>query len=91
MTNQLIDNFYALSLILIKKCSFQVSCQFNAKSGAIDQLTLGDRPVDCDRLVGHPWPRGKKRIHNRLLFDTKFQSTVVLVHQCLCVSRLVCS
>jgi len=36
---------------LIEKCSFQVSCQFNAKSGAIDQLTLGDR------LVGHPWPK----------------------------------
>jgi len=39
---------------LITKCSFQVSCQFNAKSGAIDQQTLGDRPVDGDRLAGHP-------------------------------------
>jgi len=37
-----------LSGILIEKCSCQVSCQFNAKSGAIDQLRLGDR------LVGHP-------------------------------------
>jgi len=35
-----------------------VSCQFNAKSGAIDQLTLGDRPVDCDRRVGQPWCTG---------------------------------
>jgi len=26
-----------------------------SKSGAIDQLTLGDRPVDRDRRVGHPW------------------------------------
>jgi len=25
-----------------------------SKSGAIDQLTLGDRPVDRDRRVGHP-------------------------------------
>jgi len=39
---------------LIEKCSFLVSCQFNTKSGAIDQLTIGDRPVDRDRLVGHP-------------------------------------
>ena len=46
--NQLMINFYVLSGILIEKFSFQVSCQFNAKSGAIDQLTLGDR------LVGHP-------------------------------------
>jgi len=36
-------------------CSFQVSCQFNAKSGAINQLTLGDRLVDHDQFVGHPW------------------------------------
>jgi len=42
---------------LIEKCSFQVSCQFNAKSGAIDQLRLGDRLVDRDRPVGHPWVR----------------------------------
>ena len=39
------------------KCSFQLSCQFNAKSGAIDQLSFGDRPVDRDRLVGNPWCR----------------------------------
>jgi len=31
-----------------------VSCQFDAKSGAIDQLTFGDLPVDRDRPVGHP-------------------------------------
>ena len=46
--------FYMLSEVLIEKCSFYVSCQFNAKSGAIEQLRLGDRPVDCDRRVGHP-------------------------------------
>jgi len=54
MTNQLMDNFFALSGILIEKCSFYVSCQFNAKSGAIDQLGLGNRPFDRDRLGGHP-------------------------------------
>jgi len=54
MTNQLMDNFYVLSGILIEKCAFWVSCQFNAKSGAVDQLTLGDQPVDRDRLAGHP-------------------------------------
>jgi len=27
----------------------------NAKSGAIDQLRLGDQTVDRDRRVGHPW------------------------------------
>jgi len=54
-------NFYVLSGILIEKCSFQVSCQFIAKSGAIDQLTLGDRPVDRDRLVGHPCKYGQWR------------------------------
>ena len=50
VTNQLMDNFYVLSGILIVKCSFQVSCQFNAKPGAIEQLTLTDQPVnvvDC--------------------------------------------
>ena len=57
MTNQLMDNFYVLSGILIEKCAFWVSCQFNAKSGAVDQLTLGDQPVDRDRLVGQPWLR----------------------------------
>jgi len=49
---QLVDNFNALSGILIEKCSFQVSRQFNAKSGATDQLPLGDR------LVDHPCCRG---------------------------------
>jgi len=39
---------------LIEKCSFQVSCQFNAKSGAIDQLRRGNRPVSRDRHLGHP-------------------------------------
>jgi len=48
------DNLYVLPGILIEKCYFQVFCQFNAKSSAIDQLALGDRPVDRDRLVGHP-------------------------------------
>ena len=54
VTNQLMDNLYVLPGILIEKCYFQVFCQFNAKSSAIDQLALGDRPVDRDRLVGHP-------------------------------------
>jgi len=35
------DNFCVLSGIFIEKCSFQVSCKFNAKSGTINQLTLG--------------------------------------------------
>jgi len=39
----------AIKGILIEKCSFQVFCQFNAKSGAIDQLRLGNQPV------GQPW------------------------------------
>jgi len=43
-----VSHFCALSEIL------KVSFQFNAKSSAIDQLTLGDRPVDRDRRVGHP-------------------------------------
>ena len=37
------------SRISIEKCSFYLSCQFNAKSGAIKQLTRGDQPVDRDR------------------------------------------
>jgi len=49
VTNQLIDNYYVLSGILIEKCSFEAACQFNAKAGAIDQVTLGDQPV------GYPW------------------------------------
>jgi len=48
---------YFIPRILIENRSFQVSCQFNMKSGAIDQLTLGHRPVDRDRLVGHPWSK----------------------------------
>ena len=52
-TNQLMDNFYALSRTLIEKCSFHVSREFSAKLGAIDQLGFGYRPVDRDRLVGH--------------------------------------
>jgi len=36
---------------------FIASCQFNAKSGATDQVTLGDRPVDRDRRVGRPCPK----------------------------------
>jgi len=36
------DNIYVLSGILIEKCSFQAACQFNAKSCAIDQVTLSD-------------------------------------------------
>jgi len=31
---------------LIEKYSFHVSYRFNAKSGAIDQVTPGDQPVD---------------------------------------------
>jgi len=54
VTNQLMDNFYVHSVVLIEKCSFQVSCQFNAKSGSIDQPTFGDRLVDRNRLVDHP-------------------------------------
>jgi len=49
--------------IFIKKCSFQVSCQFNAKSRATDQLRLDDRPVNRDRRVGHP---SSKRYNNTL-------------------------
>jgi len=45
VTNQLMDNLHVLSGILIEKCSYWVACQFNAKSGAIDQVTLGDQPV----------------------------------------------
>ena len=51
VTKQLIDDFYVglLSGILIEKCSFLAACQFNAKSGIIDQVTLGDQPA------GQPW------------------------------------
>jgi len=47
VTNQLMDNFYVLSGILIEKCFFKLSCQFNAESDAINQVTLGDQPVDA--------------------------------------------
>jgi len=36
------DNFHALSGIVIVKCFLWVSCQFNAKSGAIDLLATPD-------------------------------------------------
>ena len=54
VTNQLMDNLYVLSGILIEKCSLysRYLYQFNAKSGAIDKLTLGDQ------LVDHPWHTG---------------------------------
>jgi len=54
VTNQRMDNFYVLSGILIEKCSFLVSCQFNAKSGVIDQATLGDQPVDAIDVLATP-------------------------------------
>jgi len=54
MTRQFIENFYVLSEILIEKCSFQAACQFNAKSGAIDQVTLGNQPVDAVNLLATP-------------------------------------
>ena len=41
----------------LKSVLFRYFCQFNAKSGAIDQVTLGDRPVDPDQLIGHPFCR----------------------------------
>jgi len=48
------DNFYVLSGILIKKCCFWVSCQSNAKSGTIDQVTLGDQSVNAIDLLATP-------------------------------------
>jgi len=54
VTNQLMDNFYVLSAILIEKCSFWVSCQSSVKSGAIDQVTLGDQSVDAIDLLATP-------------------------------------
>jgi len=50
-----------LLLYVTEKCSFQVSCQFNVKLGAISQLRLGDRLVDPDRPVCHLWPRSYHR------------------------------
>jgi len=64
--------------ILIEKYSFQVPCQFNAKSGAIDQLKLGDRPADRHRSVGHPGYALLDNPHN-------FR----LVHAPLCLSNLI--
>jgi len=54
VTNQPVDTFYVLSGILIEKCSFSVSCQSNAKPGAIDQVTLGDQSVDAIDLLATP-------------------------------------
>jgi len=51
VTNQLMDNFYVLFGILIEKCSFQAAGRFNAKSGAIDQVTLGNQSVDAINLL----------------------------------------
>jgi len=31
-----------------------LTCQFNAKSGAIDQAALGDQPVDAIDLLATP-------------------------------------
>jgi len=52
--NQLMDNFYVLSGILIEKCSFWLSSQLNTKSGATDQETFGDRLVDAIDLLATP-------------------------------------
>jgi len=54
VTNQVIDNLYVLSGILNEKRFFSVILSITAKSRAIDQLTLGNRPVDRDGLVGQP-------------------------------------
>jgi len=51
------DNFYVLSDILIEKCSFYAACQFNAKLGAIDQVTLDDQPV------GQTWSISMFKLH----------------------------
>jgi len=55
VTNQLVDSFYVLSGTLIEKCSFLAACQFHAKLGAIDQVTLGNQPVDAD-MRSTCWP-----------------------------------
>jgi len=57
VTNQLMDNFYVFSDILIEKCSFYAACQFNAKLGAIDQVTLDDQPV------GQTWSISMFKLH----------------------------
>jgi len=51
VTNQLI---FVVSGISIEKCSFWEACQFKAKSCAIDQVTLGDQPVDAIKLFATP-------------------------------------
>jgi len=54
MTNQLMDNFYVAYFLefCLKSVLFRyLVCSL--QNQAIDQLTLGDRPVDPDRLVGH--------------------------------------
>jgi len=40
------DNIHGLSGILFEKCYFSVSRQSDAKSDAIDQVTLDDQSVD---------------------------------------------
>jgi len=49
------DNFYVISGILIEKCSFQVSCQFNAKSRVINQVTLGGQHWSMQSTCLPPW------------------------------------
>jgi len=39
---------------LIEKYYFRVSCEFNAKSGVIDQVTLDDQQVDVIDLLATP-------------------------------------
>jgi len=46
--------FYVLPGTLIEKCSFWISCQFNAKSGAINQVTLDDQLVDAIHPLATP-------------------------------------
>jgi len=39
---------------LIEKCSFYAACQFNAKSSAINHVTLVDQPVDVINRLATP-------------------------------------
>jgi len=48
------DTFFVLSWRLIENFSVQVSSESNAKSGAIDQVTLGDQSVDAIDLLATP-------------------------------------
>jgi len=57
------DTFYVLSEILIEKCSFWVSCQSNAKSGATDQVTLGDQSVNAIDLMATPGLFQRLKLH----------------------------